>query len=76
MKVGDLVKNFHAIGISDTWRPSGGLGVIIKIVPSVLELSFGTIESTDLLVLYQDGTVSTYGSAAFKVITPSSIEHL
>lgn len=70
MKIGDLVTNSIAIGISRSWRPEGHKGIIINIskVPLNLGHHIGVIETTDLDVLLDDGTIGTYDSGSFKIV--------
>ena len=69
MQIGDLVQNFHAVGIGDSWRPPGRIGVVVNMGTSTLSLSFGLVERTELLVVWQkDGAAATYSSISFRVI--------
>ena len=70
MKIGDIVHNTIPIGVSQSWRPAGHSGIIVNVSKAILDLGsrIGKIETTDIAVLLDDGTVNTYDSKSFKII--------
>jgi len=70
VKVGDIVMNEMAIGVSKSWRPAGHRGLIINLSKAMINMGprIGEVATTDILVLLDDGTLNTYDSKSFRLV--------
>lgn len=69
MRVGDTVKNCVPIGIGETLRPAGHVGLVLDITERSVDFGqIGVVVMTDVTVLLDDASVGVYDTGSFSLI--------
>ena len=72
MKIGDVVKNIINVGLHNgSFREPGYIGIVVDVGLSWVAIGAyqKPIRRTDITVMLNDGSVATYDSAGFSVIS-------